>query len=39
MLATHTKELIKATVPALEAHGTEITRVFYRNMFAAHPSF
>lgn len=37
MLATHTKELIKATVPALEAHGTEITRVFYRNMFAAHP--
>ncbi|MDO5638852.1 MAG: globin domain-containing protein [Neisseria sp.] len=37
MLTEHTKTLVKATVPALEAHGTDITRVFYRNMFAAHP--
>lgn len=30
-------ELVKATVPALQAHGESITRAFYRSMFAAHP--
>lgn len=33
----HKKEIIKATVPALEAHGTTITTVFYQNMFKKHP--
>ncbi len=28
--------LIKATVPALRAHGEDITRHFYRDMFSAH---
>lgn len=37
MLTAQTQELIKATVPALEARGTDITKVFYRNMFAEHP--
>lgn len=29
--------IVKATVPALEAHGETITRIFYQSMFAAHP--
>ncbi|SOC37797.1 globin domain-containing protein [Salinicoccus kekensis] len=33
----HKKEIIKATVPALEEHGTTITTVFYQNMFKKHP--
>ena len=37
MLSEATRTIVKATVPALEAHGSEITQVFYRNMFAAHP--
>ncbi len=37
MLTEQTKSLVKATIPALEAHGTAITQVFYRNMFAEHP--
>lgn len=37
MLSEASREIVKATVPVLEAHGTEITRVFYRNMFADHP--
>lgn len=37
MLDTQTKEIIKATVPALETHGTTITQTFYKNMFAEHP--
>jgi len=37
MLSDHQRALVSATVPALRAHGEEITRVFYRNMLAAHP--
>lgn len=33
----HKKEIIKATVPALEQHGTTITKVFYQTMFKKHP--
>lgn len=29
--------LVKATVPALRAHGEDITRHFYGDMFSAHP--
>ena len=31
------KKLVKATVPVLEAHGAEITRLFYKQMLEAHP--
>lgn len=37
MLTTEQTALVKATVPALEAHGETITRTFYASMFAAHP--
>lgn len=37
MLSEQTRAIVKATVPALEAHGTEITKVFYINMFAENP--
>jgi len=37
MLSQKTIEIIKSTVPVLEVHGTKITTVFYKNMFAAHP--
>ena len=37
MLSDHHRTLVSATVPALRAHGGEITRVFYRDMLAAHP--
>lgn len=30
-------QLIKATVPVLQQHGTDITTVFYNNMLTAHP--
>ncbi|GHG02779.1 flavohemoprotein [Deinococcus piscis] len=30
-------QLVKATVPALRAHGEDITRHFYADMFRAHP--
>ncbi|OGM44747.1 flavohemoprotein [Aspergillus bombycis] len=30
-------QLIKATVPVLQQHGTNITTVFYSNMLTAHP--
>lgn len=30
-------DIVKATVPVLEEHGTAITGVFYQNMFADHP--
>lgn len=30
-------QIIKATVPALRAHGEDITRHFYGDMFSAHP--
>lgn len=37
MLTPTQTALVKATVPALEAHGETITRHFYASMFAAHP--
>ncbi|WP_020006255.1 globin domain-containing protein [Salinicoccus albus] len=37
MIAEAKKQVIKDTVPVLEAHGTEITTVFYKRMFEAHP--
>ncbi|SNT70196.1 globin domain-containing protein [Psychrobacter sp. LV10R520-6] len=37
MASPQTIEIVKATVPVLEEHGTAITKVFYKNMFAAHP--
>lgn len=37
MITETKKEIIKETVPVLEAHGTEITTVFYKRMFEAHP--
>lgn len=37
MLSAHHRAVVSATVPALRAHGGEITQVFYRNMLAAHP--
>lgn len=37
MLSEDTKTIVKSTVPVLEDHGVEITTVFYRNLFEAHP--
>ncbi|WP_239749380.1 globin domain-containing protein [Mammaliicoccus sp. H-M34] len=37
MLSEQTKEIVKQTVPVLEEHGNEITKVFYERMFEAHP--
>ncbi|MDF2903064.1 MAG: bifunctional nitric oxide dioxygenase/dihydropteridine reductase 2 [Bacillus sp. (in: firmicutes)] len=37
MLSQKTIETIKSTVPVLEVKGTEITTVFYKNMFEKHP--
>ncbi|WP_411843917.1 globin domain-containing protein [Salinicoccus sp. HZC-1] len=37
MIAEAKKQIIKDTVPVLEEHGTEITTVFYKRMFEAHP--
>lgn len=37
MASTQTIEIIKATIPVLEEHGTAITKVFYKNMFIEHP--
>lgn len=37
MLSQKTIETIKATVPVLEVKGTEITTVFYQNLFTNHP--
>lgn len=36
MLERH-KETVRATVPVLKQHGEEITQVFYRGLFSAHP--
>lgn len=36
-LSQDTIKTIKATVPVLAEHGTTITKVFYKNMFANHP--
>ncbi|MBB5233952.1 NO-inducible flavohemoprotein [Deinococcus budaensis] len=37
MLTPQQTAIVKATVPALEAHGETITRLFYASMFQAHP--
>ena len=37
MLDQKTIDIIKSTVPALKAHGLEITTTFYKNMFANNP--
>ncbi|WP_102347260.1 NO-inducible flavohemoprotein [Bacillus sp. Marseille-P3661] len=37
MLSKETIEIIKSTVPVLQVKGTEITTVFYKNMFSEHP--
>ena len=37
MASAQTLEIVKATVPVLEEHGTAITTVFYKNMFNGHP--
>ncbi len=37
MASPKTLEIVKATVPVLEEHGTAITTVFYQNMFNEHP--
>ena len=37
MLSDQQREIVKATVPALRAHGETITRTFYGAMFSAHP--
>ena len=37
MLTDQQREIIKATVPALKAHGETITRTFYGAMLGAHP--
>jgi nitric oxide dioxygenase len=37
MLSQKTIDTIVSTVPVLEVKGTEITTVFYRNLFSSHP--
>lgn len=37
MLSAQHTDIIQATVPVLQQHGEAITRVFYRNLFTAHP--
>lgn len=37
MLSEHTIKVIKSTVPVLERYGTEITKQFYKKLFANHP--
>ncbi|HDC6064661.1 TPA: nitric oxide dioxygenase [Staphylococcus aureus] len=37
MLTEQEKDIIKQTVPLLKEKGTEITSIFYPNMFKAHP--
>lgn len=37
MLNQNTIDIIKSTIPALQAHGVEITTVFYKNMFEQNP--
>lgn len=38
MLSTHTRTIIKATIPALESEGSAITKTFYHNMLKDNPS-
>ena len=37
MASPRTIEIVKSTVPFLEEHGNQITKIFYQNMFAEHP--
>ncbi|MFP7494492.1 NO-inducible flavohemoprotein [Terribacillus saccharophilus] len=37
MLSQETIDIIKSTVPVLEKHGTQITTVFYEELFKANP--
>lgn len=37
ILTQETRDIVKSTAPVLAEHGTTITSVFYRNLFAAHP--
>lgn len=37
MLSESSTAVVKATLPAVQAHGEEITGRFYQRMFAAHP--
>lgn len=37
MLNQKTIDIVKSTVPALKEHGLEITKTFYKNMFANNP--
>ncbi|KAL2831448.1 globin-like protein [Aspergillus cavernicola] len=36
-LTLQQKQIVKATIPALEKHGVEITTLFYRDMLSKHP--
>ncbi|MBM7096359.1 NO-inducible flavohemoprotein [Bacillus sp. H-16] len=36
-LSTQSKEIVKASAPVLKEHGEKVTRIFYKNMFEAHP--
>ncbi|KAL4863463.1 hypothetical protein BDV12DRAFT_177463 [Aspergillus spectabilis] len=36
-LTAQQKDIVKATIPALEKHGVEITTLFYKNMLSKHP--
>ncbi|RKT55276.1 globin domain-containing protein [Saccharothrix australiensis] len=37
MLSTASAEVVRATLPVVRDHAVEITGVFYRSLFAAHP--
>lgn len=37
MLSSQTIKIVKSTAPVLATHGTQITTVFYKNLFSAHP--
>lgn len=37
MLSAESKSYIQASVPVLKEHGNAITKVFYENLFTAHP--
>ncbi|MET1015022.1 MAG: NO-inducible flavohemoprotein, partial [Paenisporosarcina sp.] len=36
-LSSQTINIVKSTAPVLATHGTQITTVFYKNLFTAHP--
>ena len=37
MLSQQTKDIVKATIPALEMKGIEITTIFYKHLFEDYP--